>query len=247
MRNSLSSLFRADHAINGGSSTPVETKHRPLAYSSHAARAILSDSQHIGALLSFLQGRVRMTLAMQVLHEPYAHLYVGDYFADTLDLSAHEHCALRLLLLETWVHGPVGHVRLARVAGLAKEEWQAIKPAVLPLLRGVQPRILDSLNYIRTFDGQRLPSADWHIVRSIVMERDRYACTYCGSDKQLEADHILPLSRGGSNDFVNLATACRSCNLSKGSKAVEDWGAPGRLRFSSDRPLGNAPTRLATR
>jgi len=82
----------------------------------------------------------------------------------------------------------------------------------------VQPRIVESLNYIRTFDGQRLPSADWHIVRSIVMERDRYACTYCGSDKQLEADHILPLSRGGSNDFVNLATACRSCNLSKGSK-----------------------------
>ena len=212
--------------MHAGSSTPVETKHRRLAYSSHAARAILSDSEHIEALLSFLQGRVRMTLAMQVLHEPYAHLYVGDYFADTLDLSAHEHCALRLLLLETWVHGPVGHVRLARVAGLAKEEWQAIKPAILPLLRGVQPKIVDNLNYIRTFDGQRLPSADWHIVRSIVMERDRYACIYCGSDKQLEADHILPL---GSNDFVNLATACRSCNLSKGSKAVEDWGAPGRL------------------
>ena len=25
---------------------------------------------------------------MHALHEPYAHLYVGDYFADTLDLSA---------------------------------------------------------------------------------------------------------------------------------------------------------------
>jgi 5-methylcytosine-specific restriction endonuclease McrA len=57
------------------------------------------------------------------------------------------------------------------------------------------------------------------------MERDRYSCIYCGSDKQLEADHILPLSRGGSNAFVNLATACRPCNLSKGSKAVEDWSA----------------------
>jgi hypothetical protein len=170
-----------------------------------------------------------MTLAIQALHEPYAHLYVGDYFADTIDLSAHEHCALRLLLLETWVRGPVGHVRLASVAGLTKEEWQAIKPAVLPLLRGVQPRIVESLNYIRTFDGQRLPSADWHIVRSIVMERDSYACIYCGSDKQLEADHILPLSRGGSNAFINLATACRPCNLSKGSKAVEDWGTPERL------------------
>ena len=142
-----------------------------------------------------------MTLAIQALHEPYAHLYVGDYFADTLDLSAHEHCALRLLLLETWVRGPVGNVRLASVAGLTKEEWQVIKSAVLPLLRGVQPRIVESLNYIRNFDGQRL--------------------------KQLEADHILPLSRGGSNALVNLATACRPCNLSKGSKAVEDWAAPG--------------------
>ena len=42
--------------------------------------------------------------------------------------------ALRLLLLETWVRGPVENVRLASVAGLTKEEWQAIKPAVLPLL-----------------------------------------------------------------------------------------------------------------
>ena len=57
-----------------------------------------------------------MTLAIQALHEPYAHLYVGDYFADTLGLSALEHFALRLLLLETWVRGPVGNARLARVA-----------------------------------------------------------------------------------------------------------------------------------
>ena len=69
---------------------------------------------------------VGMTPVIQALHEPYAHLYVGDYFADTLDLSAHEHCALRLLLLETWVRGPVGNVRLARVAGLTKKEWQAV-------------------------------------------------------------------------------------------------------------------------
>jgi 5-methylcytosine-specific restriction endonuclease McrA len=50
---------------------------------------------------------------------------------------------------------------------------------------------------------------DWHIVRSIVLERDGYACTYCGADKQLEGDHVVPLSRGGSNALVNLATACR--------------------------------------
>jgi len=167
-----------------------------------------------------------MTFApIQALHEPYAHLYVGDYFADTLDLTAHEHRALRLLLLETWVRGPVDNVRLASVAGLTKDEWQAVKPAVLLLLRSVQPRIAESLKRIRAFDGQRLPADDWHIVRSIVLERDGHASTYCGSDKQLEGDHIVALSRGGSNAFVNLATACRPCNLSKGSKTVEEWRA----------------------
>src|SRR6266550_4517501 len=116
--------------------------------------------------------------AIQALHEPYANLYLGDYLADTLDLSAYEHRALRLLLLETWVRGPIGNVRLPAIAGLTKEDWQAVKPSVLPLLRSAQPRIAEGLKHIRAFDGRRLPPDDWHIVRSIVLERDGYACTY---------------------------------------------------------------------
>ena len=79
--------------------------------------------------------------------------------------------------------------------------------------------------HIRAFDGRRLPPDDWHIVRSIVLERDGYVCTYCGADKQLEGDHILPLSRGGSNALNNLTTACRACNLSKGPKTAKEWRA----------------------
>ena len=173
------------------------------------------------------------------LHEPYAHLYVGDYFADTLDLTVIEHVAFRLLLLETWVRGPVGNVRLASVTGLTREEWQTVKPAILPLLRGVQPRIAESLKRIRTFDGQRLSSADWDVVRSIIFERDGYVCTYCGSDKLLEGDHIVPLSRGGSNAFDNLATACRPCNQSKGSKAEEEW-RPCELSVTAKDTKANA-------
>jgi 5-methylcytosine-specific restriction endonuclease McrA len=157
------------------------------------------------------------------LLEPYAHLYVGDYFADTLDLAAHEHRALRLLLLETWIRGPIGTRRLASVAGLTRLEWHAVKPSVLSLLRRVQPRIAESIEYIRAFDGQRLPPDDWHIVRSIVVERDEHVCTYCGSKKQIEADHIFPLCRGGSNAFSNLVAACKPCNLSKGAKTFKEW------------------------
>ena len=141
----------------------------------------------------------------------------------TLDLTAREHRALRLLLLETWVRGPVGNSRLPTVTGLAKVEWRIVKLSVLALLRSVEPRIAESLKFLRTFDGQRLPPDDWHIVRSIVLERDGHVCTYCGSDRQIEGDHIAPLSRGGSNAFANLKAACRACNLSKGSKTVEEW------------------------
>ncbi len=157
------------------------------------------------------------------MFEPYAHLYIGDYFADTLELTANQHRALRLLLLETWVRGFVANARMPTVARVDKGEWKAIAPVVLPLLATVRPRIAQSLEQLRRFDGQRLPPADWDVIRSIIFERDGYACTYCGSDKRLEGDHILPLSRGGSNAFENLVTACKPCNLAKGSKTPEEW------------------------
>jgi 5-methylcytosine-specific restriction protein A len=45
-----------------------------------------------------------------------------------------------------------------------------------------------------------------------------YKCSYCGvsgSEAELEIDHIIPISKGGSNHLANLTTACRSCNQSK--------------------------------
>lgn len=50
-------------------------------------------------------------------------------------------------------------------------------------------------------------------------------CAYCGKsfDAGYEVDHIVPLSRGGSNDAKNLALACQSCNRSKGNKLISEW------------------------
>lgn len=61
------------------------------------------------------------------------------------------------------------------------------------------------------------PSAE---VRIRVMKRDRFTCTYCGTtgaDAELEIDHIIPISKGGSNHISNLTTACRKCNQKKGN------------------------------
>ena len=48
-------------------------------------------------------------------------------------------------------------------------------------------------------------------------------CAYCGtklSFKEGQIDHIVPLSRGGSNDIGNLAWSCPHCNNKKNAKFI---------------------------
>lgn len=51
-----------------------------------------------------------------------------------------------------------------------------------------------------------------------VLQRDGFRCQYCGftgADTELHVDHILPVSRGGTDHVSNLITACKPCNLGK--------------------------------
>jgi hypothetical protein len=53
-------------------------------------------------------------------------------------------------------------------------------------------------------------------VRMFVWQRDRGQCVVCGTRKDLEFDHLIPLSMGGSNTARNLQLLCAGCNRSKG-------------------------------
>ena len=48
-------------------------------------------------------------------------------------------------------------------------------------------------------------------------------CVYCGSIENLSKDHIIPISKGGTQDPKNLIGACRSCNSSKHASFFIDW------------------------
>jgi 5-methylcytosine-specific restriction endonuclease McrA len=45
---------------------------------------------------------------------------------------------------------------------------------------------------------------------------------YCGSNKDLTLDHVVPKSRGGGNEWTNLVTSCFKCNLRKGNRTPEE-------------------------
>lgn len=55
-------------------------------------------------------------------------------------------------------------------------------------------------------------------VRHEVWRRDEGRCVDCGSRVNLEYDHIVPVSRGGSNTARNIELRCESCNRKKGAR-----------------------------
>lgn len=53
-------------------------------------------------------------------------------------------------------------------------------------------------------------------------------CVYCGvllNDKNATIDHVIPLSRGGTNTKGNKVYACVKCNSSKADMLLSEWYA----------------------
>lgn len=60
-----------------------------------------------------------------------------------------------------------------------------------------------------------------------LFRRDRHVCGYCGNTfatHELSRDHILPVSRGGPNTWMNVITACHHCNKAKDDRTPEEAG-----------------------
>ena len=67
------------------------------------------------------------------------------------------------------------------------------------------------------------------VAKDKLFRRDRLTCAYCGlrfPERDLQCEHILPESRGGAWSWMNLVTACASCNGRKAARTPEEARMP---------------------
>ena len=69
------------------------------------------------------------------------------------------------------------------------------------------------------------------VTNTFLFARDHYKCQYCGRAQTdlrhreaLTRDHLIPLSRGGTNEWTNVVTACSSCNTRKANRLPSEIG-----------------------
>ena len=83
-----------------------------------------------------------------------------------------------------------------------------------------------ALKYSRKRAGKLLLSTIQLVYEDNIKKYGTLTCYLCKKPIVFGFDnleHKLPISRGGLNEYNNLAVACRNCNFSKGRKTLEEY------------------------
>lgn len=83
------------------------------------------------------------------------------------------------------------------------------------------PRVIQLVSY------NRVPRREVRFTRRNIFYRDKHRCQYCNRvlpQRELNLDHVVPLSRGGRSEWANVVTACVPCNSRKGNRLPPEAG-----------------------
>lgn len=119
----------------------------------------------------------------------------------------------------------------ADVIALAVETAEVVLSAASADVRGQAPTVDAAGERRRTWDRERkreqrslrLSESEWLPLVAQILNRDGHKCTYCGSTEKLTADHVVPMTRGGTHDPSNLTACCIPCNSKKSNRLVSEW------------------------
>ena len=108
-------------------------------------------------------------------------------------------------------------------AEIVEAEGATVRSEHLALPRPAVIRLVKFVHVPRRFRRQ--------VTNTFLFARDGYRCQFCGRAQQdlrhrecLTRDHLIPLSRGGTNTWTNVLTACSSCNTRKGNLLPDEAG-----------------------
>lgn len=81
------------------------------------------------------------------------------------------------------------------------------------------PRYIQDRSQVRARDGRGF--TPW--VMKEIRERDAGSCRRCGATEDLECDHIIPVSEGGTADASNGQLLCRKCHRQKTNQEIRRY------------------------
>lgn len=137
--------------------------------------------------------------------------------ADQIGLAKWADEWLRDQKYHTWEQGPFAGDLDALLRGLADNKY-ASEEIRHEARRGLARHIRRDITERR----RRAFSADRDALLLGLIDRDGCRCAECGSEADLTIDHIVPVSRGGTDDLGNLRLLCRPCNSKKGDRLGDD-------------------------
>ncbi len=92
----------------------------------------------------------------------------------------------------------------------------------------------------------RVPKRRVRFSRHNIFARDKNTCQYCGKKfprVDLNLDHVIPRSQGGSSTWENVVCSCHQCNRKKGGKTPEQ--ARIKLISQPKRPAWTPPLNVS--
>ena len=113
---------------------------------------------------------------------------------------------------------------------------------------GLVDRVIKIPRVILLTAYDRVPKRRVRFSRHNIFARDKNTCQYCGKQfprLDLNLDHIIPRSQGGTSTWENVVCSCHQCNRKKGGKTPEQ--ARIKLISQPKRPAWTPPLNVSLR
>ena len=128
------------------------------------------------------------------------------------------------------------------------ESWRQLSVERSDETIGLVDRIIKVPRVILLIAYDRMPKRHIRFSRYNIFARDRNTCQYCGRNfprQELNLDHVIPRSRGGTSTWENVVCSCHECNRRKGGKTPEQ--ARMKLIAFPRKPTWTPPVNISFR